>query len=104
MLRLARGSCPELQAPGVHLLNRGDFTVVIWRVARASPSHLRATLRMSMAKLSTWSLRRCRLSQTLVTPGKPGAAAGTPMTRSTLSSLARQIERDVEEWKDKIKP
>src|SRR5258708_24261103 len=86
MLRRMRASCLELQAPGVHVLSKDDFTLVIWRVRQGSPSRLRATLRMSMVKLSTWSSRRWKLSQTLEQPGNPGVARGIPPTQSISNS------------------
>ncbi len=77
MLRAVRACNPALRQPFAQTLSKHDFTVVIWPTRNVpSPWRLRATLHMSMAKLSTWSSRRWRLSQTLVTPGKPGVEAG----------------------------
>src|SRR5260370_15363730 len=87
MLRVLRACNPALRRQSVQVLNKHDCTVVFWPTRDVpTPSHLRATLRMSMVKLSTLSFRRSKLSQTLVTPGNSGAEAGIRKMLSTLNS------------------
>jgi len=93
MLRVVRACNPALRRPFVHVQSKHDFTVVFWPEHQATPSHLQASLHMSMAKLSTWSSRRWRLLQTLVRPGLTGEGTGDRATQFTSNSPERRQER-----------
>src|SRR5260370_32661370 len=85
-LRALRACSPALHPPSVHVLSKGDYTVVFWPIRdERILLRLRATARTNMVKLSTLLSPLWKLLRMSVTRGSSGAAAGIRKTPSTSS-------------------
>src|SRR5258707_8915991 len=88
-LRALRACSPGLHPPSVHVLSKGDYTVVFWPIRdERILLRLRATARTNTVKLSTLLSPLWKLLRTSGTRGSSGAAGGMARTQSTSNSPA----------------
>src|SRR5258707_759194 len=88
-LRALRACSPGLHPPSVHVLSKGDYTVVFWPIRdERILLRLRATARTNTVKLSTLLSPLWKLLRMSATRGSNGVAAGTGPTPFTSNSLA----------------